>query len=516
MLFPQLLRMDSVLDLGDPLFSIWRIGWVYRQLLGDPRALFDANIFHPEPLTFAYSDSMLLPALAAAPLLAAGVHPVVTYNILLVGSFYLSAVATYFLVRELTDSRPAAFVAGLIFAFYPFRFEHYSHLELLMGFWMPLALLALHRFAATARIGWAAAAAACAVAQLYSSMYLALFFGGYAVIVTAGLAFRHRAQLRALIPGALLAAVIVSACAMPLSRAYSANPEVAGGRDAPEVEHYSATRLDFLRAQKHSPTWAHRTPPGRMVERTLFPGLMAPVLACIGLFPPAGAVGVAYGAGLLFAYEAAHGSNGYVFPVLARLPPFRSIRVPARFSLLVGLSLAILAGFGTRRLLRHAGPPRVSLTIGILALAIAIDLRSTLALQPVWRRPPPLYASLPEDAVLAELPALGEQGQFSSIPYLYFSVWHGRAMINGYSGYSPAWYPAVAGAIDTTFLPGSLEALRKQGATHLTVNCALFRVGGYPDRCPHVIAALDALPALSMVSRASWEGEPVVVYRIVR
>jgi hypothetical protein len=126
MLFPQLLRMDSVLDLGDPLFSIWRIGWVYRQLLGDPRALFDANIFHPEPLTFAYSASMLLPALAAAPLLAAGVHPVVTYNILLVGSFYLSAVATYFLVRELTDSRPAAFVAGLIFAFYPFRFEHYT------------------------------------------------------------------------------------------------------------------------------------------------------------------------------------------------------------------------------------------------------------------------------------------------------------------------------------------------------------------------------------------------------
>jgi hypothetical protein len=64
--------------LGDPLFSIWRIGWVYRQLLGDPRALFDANIFYPAPLTFAYSDAMLLPAPAAAPLLAAGVHPVLT------------------------------------------------------------------------------------------------------------------------------------------------------------------------------------------------------------------------------------------------------------------------------------------------------------------------------------------------------------------------------------------------------------------------------------------------------
>ena len=30
----QLTRMDSVPDLGDPLFSIWRLGWVYHQLQG--------------------------------------------------------------------------------------------------------------------------------------------------------------------------------------------------------------------------------------------------------------------------------------------------------------------------------------------------------------------------------------------------------------------------------------------------------------------------------------------------
>jgi hypothetical protein len=42
------------------------------------------------------------------------------------------------LVRELTGSRPAAFIPGLIFGLYPFRFEHDSHLELQMAFWMPL------------------------------------------------------------------------------------------------------------------------------------------------------------------------------------------------------------------------------------------------------------------------------------------------------------------------------------------------------------------------------------------
>ena len=81
LLFPQLQRMDSVPDLGDPLFSIWRFGWVFHKLGGDPRPLFSPNVFYPHPLTLTYSDSMLLPALTTAPFLAVGMHPVVAYNL---------------------------------------------------------------------------------------------------------------------------------------------------------------------------------------------------------------------------------------------------------------------------------------------------------------------------------------------------------------------------------------------------------------------------------------------------
>ena len=42
--------MNAVPDFGDPLFSIWRMGWVYEQWRGDPRPLFSGNIFYPEPL----------------------------------------------------------------------------------------------------------------------------------------------------------------------------------------------------------------------------------------------------------------------------------------------------------------------------------------------------------------------------------------------------------------------------------------------------------------------------------
>ena len=74
------------------------------------------------------------------------------YNLLLLSGFVLSGVTIFLLVRALTGRRDAAIVAGAIFALYPYRFEHYSHLELQMTMWMPLALLELHRTIAQGQI----------------------------------------------------------------------------------------------------------------------------------------------------------------------------------------------------------------------------------------------------------------------------------------------------------------------------------------------------------------------------
>ena len=131
--------------------NIRRLSWVAHQLPRDPSRLFDANIFYPELRTLAYSDAMLATALMAAPLLWLGVHHILVYNIVLLLSFAASGVAMYALARALTGDRAAAFVAGVAFAFYPFRFEHYSHLELQVTFWMPLALLMMHRTMTTLR-----------------------------------------------------------------------------------------------------------------------------------------------------------------------------------------------------------------------------------------------------------------------------------------------------------------------------------------------------------------------------
>ena len=517
LLHRQLAALGSVPDLGDPLLSIWRMGWVCHWLHGDPRPLFSPNIFYPERLTFTYSDSMLLPATMACPLLAAGLHPVVAYNLLFLAAFVFSGLAMYLLVAHLTGSPRAAFVSGLLFGFYPFRFEHYSHLELQMTMWMPLALLALHRFLESQRARHAIGAALAVAAQLYSSMYFAVFFCLYLVPV-AGLLWAGRGVAwRRLWRGAVAACVLALVLAIPLARPYLAAQATKGERDVPAVTFYSAEAWDYLSPHFRSATYYGVLPKDRFPERALFPGLMALSLATVGLVPPLGVARLAYGAGLLLAFDASRGFHGITYPYLYEwLVPIRGMRVPARFSLIAGMTLAILGGFGTLRLLRRVRRPWGSTAVfAALIGAVAVDLRPNLPLEPVWREPPAIYASLANrpDAVLAEFPWWSDGGFSPQMPFMYFSLWHWTNMVNGASGFEPPHYQDFLEAIHRFPDAASIDALKARGVTHVTVNCALY---GRDRDCHGVLDDLGDSPSFKQVARAQWQGDTVVLYELVK
>jgi hypothetical protein len=513
LLHTQLAQMDSVPDLGDPLFSMWRIGWVFQQLQGDPRPLFDANIFHPEPLTLTYSDSMLLPAVTGAPLLAAGVHPVFAYNTLLLSSFVLSALTTYLLIVRVTGSARAAFIGGLIYGFYPYRFEHYSHLELQMTYWMPLGLLALHRFSETLDVKHGVALALCGVAQLYSSMYYGVFFPLYAGAILGTLLLVARPSRRQLVGPVAVALVLAAALAAPLARPYLAAQPVKGHRTAETVSFYSATASDYLRPHPRSALYGGRLLRDEHPERALFPGAAALVLPMVGLVPPLGPTRLAYLAGLLFTFDLSRGLNGISYPILYDwFLPVRGMRVPARVSAILAISLAVLGAFGARRLLSRCRTTR-GRTVAFAALVtlVCIDLHPDLSLERVWRNPPSIYDGLSaEGAVLAEFPFNTKvPGVIDSLQYMYFSLWHWRPMVNGYSGFSAPGYEQLTEDMAGFPGAGALAALRARGVTHVSVHCAFVAEG-----CQQLLDALDLRPDLRRVASEGWNGSIVRLYTL--
>ena len=514
LLHGQLTRMDSVPDLGDPLFSIWRLAWVCHQLQGASGALFDANIFYPARHTLAYSDSMLVPAFTAMPFFAAGVHPVVTYNIVLLLSFVAPAFALYLLVERLTGSAASAFVAALIFEFYPYRFEHYAHLELLATYFMPLSLLALHNFLSSGRTRDAVIAGMLAAGQLYCSMYYAVFFLWYAATVAVILCAGSRSILRRLVWPMALAATVAAVLALPLYRSYRAAE--LGDRERHEVAPYSAAARDYLQPPERSALWGHLRLSGSSPvpdERALFPGLMAVILAAVALVPPIGRTRVAYAAALLVAVELSRGLHGLVYPVLYDWLPFvRGLRSPARAGMFVGMSLAILAGFGVRRLLATTSSFRARAILAGLVAAVALDLRPALALERVWPEPPPIYGSLAgaSDVVLAEFPMGGDaRAWVTDTAHMYFSLWHWSSLINGYSGHLARGYTEFQDEMKRFPDSRTLDLLKARGATHVSVTCALFKSG-----CDSLLKRIDGVPDLRLVSSGIWQNAPSRLYAV--
>jgi hypothetical protein len=504
-------HLQSVPDYGDPLFSIWRMGWVTHQLLTDPAHLFDANIFYPERLTLTLSDPIILPALMQAPLIAAGVPLVVAYNIIFLSSLWISGIATYLLVERLTGSARAAFVAGLIYACYSYRMDHLSHLELQVTQWMPLGLLALHLFVVTGRWPYAFGLAFAGVAQLYSSMYYAVFFLIYATAIGVGLLIVHRPPVRKLVLPAAAAALAATLAVVPLARAFVAVQPLKGDRRVEEVKHYSARLSDYMRAPRSSVAWGKRTV-WPEPERALFPGAAPPSLAVIGVIPPLSGVGLVYVAGLILSVDGSRGFNGVVYPYLHRwLAPVRGLRVPARFGALVGLSLAILAGFGARRVLRWCGSGwRLEVAFLALTVGVMIDARPDFRVRPVWTEPPAIYDHLKgrRDVVLAELPVT--ETVHLNTPYMYFSLWHWTPMVNGYSGFFPPSYEKLAPELIAFPRGNTADALRRRGVTHVTVNCGL----GYPN-CGETVRLMSQSKDLRLIADTLWQGEPVQLYELI-
>jgi hypothetical protein len=181
--------------------------------------------------------------------------------------------------------------------------------------------------------------------------------------------------------------------------------------------------------------------------------------------------------------------------------------------MLVVLTLAMLAARGAARLLsvipnRHI---RVALT-GCLTLAVVADAWPHSDRLPVWPTPPAVYAALPaHGVVLFEFPVHPPADRFSeNLPYMYFSIWHWRPMVNGYSGFIPASYEALLAGVSTFPDAAALQFLRTAGVTHVALHCRLWEL----KVCVSTMVRLDTTAGVRRIARADWYGVPSSLYEL--
>jgi len=276
--FPLILRGGSAFphDAGDPSLNTWLLWWSTTRL---PLSAdwWNAAIFYPARNVMALSELLIGLLPITAPVQWATGNPLLAYNVAFFLSFPLCGLAAYLLALELTGRRDVSVLAGLAFAFGPYRMNELSHLQMLSYYWAPVALWALHRYLRDPRIRWLVVFAGSWLMQSLSNGY-ALFH--VSVLIGLWLIWFVR-DIRKMMP--ILAAWVSAALMMaPALLAYrTAHAQFHLTRDINEIKQFSADLAGFLSAPTELAVWGGRLLPSQY-GTAMFPGLTVAIILIAG------------------------------------------------------------------------------------------------------------------------------------------------------------------------------------------------------------------------------------------
>ncbi|HEX5109419.1 MAG TPA: discoidin domain-containing protein [Vicinamibacterales bacterium] len=225
-------------DPGDPLLTTAILSWNATHVPWTG-AWYQFPIFWPTRDVLVFSEHLLGVSVIAAPIQWLTGNPIAAYNLTVLLSYPLSGLAMYLLICRLTRSSGAAFLAGLAYAFVPFRTSHLPHIQILVSFWMPLSLLGLHAYLESRRWPWLALFALTWALQGAANGYALVYFS---FMVGLWVAWFMAARGRWRDVGAVAAALV--AAALPLApilyRYLTAQRALGLTRGLGEIADYSA------------------------------------------------------------------------------------------------------------------------------------------------------------------------------------------------------------------------------------------------------------------------------------
>jgi hypothetical protein len=504
MFWPLVLHLDRDVpkDLGDSLLTAYLIGWNGHAFLHQPLDWWQANTFWPNQDSLAFSEAFI--GYTPLALLGSGFRAAIWhYNVAFLAAYALAFAGMYLLARELGLGRPAAAVAGVAFAYSPWRWDQSAHLHVLSSGGIPLCLMLLlrgyrRRRPAAVVAGWLVAAwqvlvgISLAVQLLYLLALLAVV--GLVVWWRAGRPPPPRRVVAATVGGLAVLAIVSTVVARPYLRVADEHPE--SQRTLGHVETYSPPARAFLAAPAGNLVWGRVTAGARdglnpPQEKTLFPGALVLALAVFGLFsdvwPRRLRIGLAAAVltAAVFSMGVAFLDGRITYRLLFDYAPgWTGSRTPGRLHTLTTLFLALLAGAGAQAFASAAGPFRLGARRWLATAVCSLFVLVILLEGSAFRKTDGALAGAPHPTVPAPPPGLRQ----AQAPLIHLPVDDIRTLADNPNTYSyMVWstdgFPEIVNGI-SGFIPANTYALGEVSR-------------GFPDR--RSVAALRAAGVRSVV-----------------
>lgn len=308
-------------------------------------------------------DPAALAWYAPALLLFVLLPDLIAYNYTVILHLVIAAAGMYAVARAWQQTRAAACLAALIYAFNGFAVAHLEHLNIVIGLaWLPVIVFFLEKFLSTHRVKYLVLGSLALGMQILGGHTQIVLYSG---IVWGSLALLRLVQdwrqgKRVQMLGGVLGCVLTTAGGLGIAAIFLA-PFVellgftvrAGG-----VTYEYATSFSLEPARLIAflyPYWFGGNPgsvergPGSLIEMSAYIGIFALALMPFALARREGRVYLLGGLAVI-ALLLALGKFTPMYSLLYHLPLFGSVRVPARLLLIVVFALALLAGFGLDQL----------------------------------------------------------------------------------------------------------------------------------------------------------------------
>lgn len=465
----------------------WGVGslWYWKEaLLGQEPPYYATRLYYPQGISFITNAAGPFSALLALPFW--GLGPAGAYNAAVVLGFGLSGCCMYWLAREIGASRPAAWLAGLIFLLAPLHvYGALSHINKVFIGLIPLALLVTQR--ALARPRWRPAAILTGpllVLAFLQAPEQLLFAGlGCAVLVLYALITAPAGERRAIFRRAAVVTISIAVCVLPLVWLV-AGPGARSGVSAGTAQQSAQYQPDLL--QFIVPPDLGLLPHAQFLRAWLTPAIPYPLetavyLSWAGLL--LGALAwwknrraaapwlLILGVAMLLALGPTLRAGGdsaltrlelpLPYGWLNTLPGLSTMRTPGRFMLLGAAALAAVAALGADQLRRQLRPPLAAAVLALLGVYVLLD--TALLGYPSQPLPPPLpfyqqIASDPERYGVFDLPIRPSTEDNFWAWHIYFSsfyqldqVTHGKGIATGYVSRHYAFHPLFAHFISQNF-----------------------------------------------------------------
>lgn len=133
----------AIPDTGDSFHNIWIMGTNCSKFLRHNLKLSTANIYYPDNQdTFDFSEKQFIQSSIFLPFYLIK-EPILGYNFQLILSFLSSSIICYFIFLRISNNHRLSILGSIVANYYPFKFLHLPHLQLLSAQWIYLPILYL-------------------------------------------------------------------------------------------------------------------------------------------------------------------------------------------------------------------------------------------------------------------------------------------------------------------------------------------------------------------------------------